>query len=189
MKLNVTHTLNTASPALRVEHDLSDRLAVLLETIFCGDEPTGHFARLEFHDSGFSIEGEITDMNVVLETEQRVTATVAFTNRRGGAARVESTTWTSSDEAIATVTADPANPLTAEIRSVAIGDAIVTCSADADLDAGETRTLEVVGTVLVREAEAQVGEMQFGTPEDVTAEVPPPVETPTPEEPPTELMP
>lgn len=51
-------------------------------------------------------------------------------------------TYTSSDEAVATVVKDETNPLRCTVRTIAPGVASIVGKADADLDAGEVRQLE-----------------------------------------------
>jgi hypothetical protein len=50
--------------------------------------------------------------------------------------------YVSSDEAVATVVKDEANPLRCTVKTVGVGVATIIGKADADLDAGEVREIE-----------------------------------------------
>jgi hypothetical protein len=164
----------------RVEHDVSDRAAELLTELAGLHEPRLVFTRLSIPHEGLILSGAILDMNVQMERAQTVTATVEAKDRRGRPARVEGVTWASSDESVATVAQDSANPLTATIQSADLDiteprTATITATADAIIGEGEAQ-LVCVGTVVLAPAQAVVTEMAFGTPSDTASEP-----TPTPE--------
>ena len=92
---------------------------------------------------------------VVGETK---TATVAWVDAQGNAATVDEAdqaiVWASSNEAVMTVVGTGS---TATITVVGVGTAQLTCTADADKDAGEIRELVAMEDVNAIAAEAVAG--------------------------------
>jgi len=70
--------------------------------------------------------------------------------------------WTSSDEAVATVTS--VDDVTARIAPVAPGVCQITAVCDADMDPSEERQITATGAIEVVAAEAVTVEIDFGTP-------------------------
>jgi len=103
---------------------------------------------------------------LTLEQGQHALGTLAPKKKDGSPATVETgkTTFTSSDEAVATVEQDPTNELSCKVVCVGIGSAVITGSVDADLGEGVrtlTATAEVVGIeATARTLEFGVGEAQ-----------------------------
>lgn len=154
-------------PLIEVEHDISDRLYRILRDVVYPQADSGYFSELHFHDTNLILKGRFTRMNIQMEVNQQVGASVVFLDRRGQPARVDSVAWSSSDPTVASVEADPEDISKAVVTTLAIGDAIISARADADLDVDEVREIELVGTVLVREAEAVTGELSFGEVSDI----------------------
>jgi hypothetical protein len=99
-----------------------------------------------------------------LTNEQQVSVTVAPKTAAGRPASIDgNVAWSSSDEAVCTVASS--GPLTGLVVAVAPGVAQITAVFDADLDVGETREITMSGAVEVVAAEAETGEIVFGTPE------------------------
>ena len=73
-------------------------------------------------------------------------------------------TWASSDETVATVIPDPADPTKATVTAVGPGVAQISVSVDADLGEG-VRTITATGAIEVVLAEAHTIELQFGPPQ------------------------
>lgn len=125
--------------------------------------------------------------------EQQVKVTVVAKTGRGRPAKIDgAVVYSSSDESVATVSADgmvtgvaDTSGSTEPFRSVDIK-----AEFDADMDAGEERKIVAMGTLEVVGTEAEIGEITFGTPEaqpDAVPPVEPPVEPPVPPvEPPVE---
>lgn len=81
---------------------------------------------------------------------------------RGNVAPIDGTmVFDSSDPTVATVAADPSNPMRAVVVGVSPGVCQVSAEFDADLDVGETRTIRVTGAIEVVAAEAQTAEIVF----------------------------
>lgn len=70
--------------------------------------------------------------------------------------------WTSSDEAVATVTST--SDTTARVAAVGPGVCQITAVCDADMDPGEERQITATGPLEVVPAEAQTVEIDFGNP-------------------------
>lgn len=101
-----------------------------------------------------------------LTTEEIVSASVTYLTAKGNPAPIDgAVVWTSSDEAVATVAADPADSKNATVTAVAPGVCQITAVADADMDEGETREVTASGAIEVVAAEAQQAEIVFGTPQ------------------------
>jgi len=106
-------------------------------------------------------------MPVSITDTQQFTMTVPVT-RKGQPATLQTVTWASSDEAVITVTVDPADNLTAIAKGVSPGIFVISFKGDKDPSDGvveEIRTLDgVVGAGL-----ATVGEIVAGTPTEQPA--------------------
>ncbi len=100
-----------------------------------------------------------------LTTTQQAALNISPVDRKGKAAEVESIVFSSSDESVATVTQDTADPRKALLKAVNTGTAQINVSADPKLgdDVGEIHgTLDV--TVVA--AEAVSFSIGTGTPEE-----------------------
>jgi uncharacterized protein YjdB len=98
-----------------------------------------------------------------LTNTQQAALSISAVDRRNKPALVDSVVWTSSDDTVATVTADTADPMKATVKAIDAGTAQINVSADADLGDGErpiTGALDV--TVVAGEAVALV--IGTGTP-------------------------
>lgn len=101
-----------------------------------------------------------------LTNEEIVSASVSFLTAKGNPAPVEGdVVWTSSDVAVATVAADPADSKNAVVTAVGLGVCQIVATADADMDVGEVREVTASGAIEVVAAEAQQAEIVFGTPQ------------------------
>jgi hypothetical protein len=98
-----------------------------------------------------------------ITNEQQVPITVAPKTGAGRPAAIDgAVAFSSSDPAVCTVA--PTGALTAMVTAVAPGVAQIVAKFDADLDAGEVREITMTGAVEVVAAEAETGEIVFGTP-------------------------
>lgn len=109
--------------------------------------------------------GAITEQENLMQlitVTQQVEATLNPQDSRGNPAKLDGVpTWSSSDEAVATVEAS-ADGLTAKVKAQGIGIAQIRATADADLDPGENRMIDAVGDIEVRAAEAVSLGVTFG---------------------------
>lgn len=100
-----------------------------------------------------------------LTNTQQATLSISAVDRKGKPASVDSIVFTSSDESVATVAADPSDASKATLKAVNAGTAQINVSADADLGDGVntlTGTLDV--TVVAGQAIALA--IGTGTPEE-----------------------
>lgn len=104
---------------------------------------------------------------------QTIDATATPVDAGGGTRSIEagSAKWASSDEAVATVAADPANELHAIITPVAVGTCTISVTGDADLGAGVT-TITGSGDLEVIAGEATGFTLAFGNPQPKPAPAP-----------------
>ncbi len=109
-----------------------------------------------------------------LREGQQVVVTASLKTSAGHDAAYQTGTavWTSSDNALATVTVSPDNELSATVVGVdgsVNGSAVITLNLDGDPDADEVR--DIVGTlaITVTQGEATVVELTAGTPTDTVA--------------------
>lgn len=118
-----------------------------------------------------SVSGETLErtapMAFTLQTDQTVTLTVAYTDRHGNPAQVESQTWTSSDENVLTVTDNGDGNATATSTGTT-GTAQIQLVADARFGEG-TDEIRAVLDVEVVAAEAVNAVITPGEPTDVGA--------------------
>jgi len=97
-----------------------------------------------------------------LTTEQQVSVTVVAKTAAGHDAKIDGdVVFASSNAAIATVTST--GPNAATVVATGPGGVQITAEFDADLGAG-TRSVLLSGVIEVVEAEADTGELTFGTP-------------------------
>lgn len=119
---------------------------------------------------------------MLLNTEQKVRATLAPLTAGGNAATVENPRWEADDvdgEPTLTVTPDPGNALVCDFAALPLpagtGETGLTtqvrCIFDADLGDG-VREFTAVGEITVVPAEAVLGTISFGTPEPQTPPTP-----------------
>lgn len=98
-----------------------------------------------------------------ITTEQKVRVTVQPLTASGKPAKIDgSVKFTSSDEAVASVTAE--NATSATVVAVAEGAAQIVATFDADLGEG-VREITASGALEVVSPEAESAEIVFGTPE------------------------
>jgi hypothetical protein len=125
-----------------------------------------HFFRLWTGPQSFFDVPAKGQLMARLTTEEIVSAEVAFLTAKGNPAPVEGdVVWTSSDAAVATVVADPADSKKAVVTAVGPGVAQIVAVADADMDVGEVREVTASGAIEVVAAEAQTAQIVFGTPQ------------------------
>lgn len=99
-----------------------------------------------------------------LTTEEQVAVSVEPKTAAGRPAAIDGdVVWSSDNEAVATVVST--GPMSATVKSVAKGAAVISATFDADMDEGEVREVVLTGAVEVVDAEAVTGELVFGTPE------------------------
>lgn len=104
-------------------------------------------------------------MTFVLTDEQKVGVKLVATTAAGNPAEVQDPKFSSSDESIITVVADPNDPTSAVVTAVGpLGSAQVSATADADLGEGVTE-ITAVDTVEVKAAQATTLGLTFGVPE------------------------
>jgi uncharacterized protein YjdB len=100
-----------------------------------------------------------------LTTEQFSVIAIAIITALGRPAPIDGApVWASSDETVAAVIPDPADPTKATVTAVGPGVAQISVSVDADLGEG-VRTITATGAIEVVLAEAQTLELQFGPPQ------------------------
>ncbi len=108
-----------------------------------------------------------TNMALILTDEQQVTLTLLPKTNKGNPAKIDGVpTWSTSNPAVLTVTADPADPTGLTALAVAVGPvgtAQVQVVADADLSP-EVRQLTSVLDVEVVAAEAVTLDIAAGVP-------------------------
>jgi hypothetical protein len=115
-------------------------------------------------EGGFLIKGD--DMALTLTAVQQVGVSVSAVDAKGNPAPVENVQFSSSDEAILTVTVDPTDPTKATAVAVGTtGTAQVKVQADADIGEG-IKNLTGLLDVEVVAAEAVSLGIAAGTPED-----------------------
>jgi len=126
------------------------------------------FSRVRF--DGLILQGVFTDME--LREGQKVTVTASLKTSAGHDAAFQTGTavWTSSDDALATVTVSPDNELEATVVGVdgsVNGSAVITLNLDGDPDDADVKP--IVGTLacVITQGEATVVELTAGTPSDV----------------------
>lgn len=98
-----------------------------------------------------------------LPDDKTASATVTPIDAKGNPAQVEagSAVWTSSDDTIATVVADPANQLAATVTPTGpLGTAQIKMECDADLGAG-VATIVFLGDVNIIGGQAVGGTIAF----------------------------
>lgn len=99
-----------------------------------------------------------------ITNEQQVSISVVAKTAAGKVAAIDGdVVFTSSDDAVATVVSTGSN--TALVKAVGPGASQIVATFDADLDEGEVREIVLSGAVEVVPAEAEQGEIVFGTPE------------------------
>ena len=105
---------------------------------------------------------------LILTDTQDCVLSVTARDRKGAAAMVQNPTWKSSDNAVITVTPDPADGTKATVSAQTAGTALITFTADADLTDG---VLEIIGTldVVVGPGMATVIEISAGAPTEQPA--------------------
>ena len=100
-----------------------------------------------------------------LTTEQFSVVALVLLTTAGRPAQADGPpVWASSDETVATVVPDPADPTKATVTAVGPGVAQISVSVDADLSE-VVRTITATGAIEVVRAEAQTLELQFGPPQ------------------------
>ncbi len=104
-------------------------------------------------------------MAIILTTEQKITLAVAPKTASGNVATLDGPpTWTVSDEAVAELVVAE-DGLSATVVAKTAGAVQVTVTADADLDANETREIAGVLDILIVPAEAVTLGISAGIPE------------------------
>ncbi len=131
-----------------------------------GAQPRVSFTELSFE--GVKSKGDIKMAE--LREGQEFTVTAAFKTKAGNPASYQtgSAAWTSSDATVASVTADPANELSAKVMGLngaANTPVLISFTADGDPDV-EERPLIATLDVVVTQGEAVVAELAAGTPID-----------------------
>lgn len=105
-------------------------------------------------------------MALILTDTQKATCTIQPLNSKGNPAPVDGVPeWSSSNPAVASVTPS-ADGLSAVVTALGIGTSQVSCTADADMDEGETRAITGTLDVDVRASEAVTLGINAGTPEE-----------------------
>lgn len=124
---------------------------------------------------------------MLLNTEQKVRATLAPLTAGGNAAPVENVRWEADEGPLAVEVSD--NPLVCDFRALPLADENpvtmqVRCLFDADLGAG-VREMVAIGEITVVPAEAVIASIAFGTPEPQVTAAPEPAPAPEPPAEPT----
>lgn len=143
----------------------------LCQTLGCGKRPhiikwTLNFGRIKV---AFLAAGK-DRIRMLIDTEQKVTASLAILTAGGQPARVDGVpTWeveetTGGDGGDVVEIAISEDGLSATFTAVGEGTAQVTVTADADLGEG-VRAITAVGTITVTPAGAATLQLAFGTPE------------------------
>jgi|SRR5262245_4904295 len=103
-------------------------------------------------------------MQLILTATQDAPVTAVCTDSKGNPAPVQGPTWKTSDATIVTLKPDVTDPMKITVSAVgALGAALVTFTADADLGEG---TVPIIGTmdVVVNPGQATVVQIQAGAP-------------------------
>jgi hypothetical protein len=136
-----------------------------LKLIDATEEPQGH-ARLTVRFDGFAITTQ-GDVMFTLPVDHTVQMQVAYKDAAGNPATIDGDVeWTSSDDAVATVTVDTSDSTIVRVVPVGpLGQVQVTASADADLGSGvrKLKTLadiEIVGGEAVTGTISPLGEIE-----------------------------
>lgn len=111
----------------------------------------------------YSVTFEGNHMASDLPDDKTASATVTPLDAKGNPAQVEagSAVWTSSDESVATVVADPTNELGATVTPVGpLGSAQIKMECDADLGAG-VQSIAFLGDINVIAGQAVGGTIAF----------------------------
>lgn len=123
-------------------------------------------ARLRFSLDGaqFSVEGE--SLEVSMNNEQTIVASIAPKTKQGNPATIDGSANFSAEPPEAG-TFEQVSRLSARFKPATgfVGAVQVNVTADADLDEGETRTIQASGAINVTSAEAETLEVSFGEPE------------------------
>lgn len=111
------------------------------------------FSKLEFDETGLTIEGDFTMLRMT--NRQKVTLTATPKNRRGEDAAIEpgSAKWELSDNSLGSLSPNPSNELEAEFVSHETnrGEAIITLRADGRVGEGEHEITGVLTAVVAAE--------------------------------------
>lgn len=103
---------------------------------------------------------------MILTDTQQVSCTLDPRNSKGNPASLDGVPeWASSNPAVATVTPST-DGLTAVVKASGLGTAQISVTADADLDAGETRAITGTLNIEVKPSEAVTLGITAGTPGD-----------------------
>ncbi len=127
------------------------------------------FTIARFND-GIEIKGDLKEMEIREGQQFNITAEPRTANGNAAAYQDGTAIWASSDETIASVTANPQNELEAEVRGLDGSEnasVVIEFRADGDPDADETR--ELIGTigVTVTRGEATVFNLTAGQVSDI----------------------
>jgi hypothetical protein len=110
--------------------------------------------------SGKQMEVEMGEVSVEVGAAPQ-TATVQFMDAAGNVTTPDEVpSWTSSDEAVATIAASE-DGLTAEVTFGSPGSAIIECASTETDDAGTETEVRATGLVNVAAGDAVVGEVTF----------------------------
>jgi len=133
----------------------------------CVEPEPRHGAKITIQYGGFSITGWGDNMAYKLPDDKTIAVKVAYVDAKGNAAAVDGdVTWSSSDDAIATVTADGSDSMSALITPVGpLGQVQISVTADADLGEGireliTITDLEIVAGEAIAGTISPVGEPQ-----------------------------
>lgn len=128
--------------------------------------------QLQFSLEGIKIKGD--NLMAELREGQRIPVEAVLRTTAGNEATYQQDTarWSTTDESVARVDVNPDNPLKGYVVGVdgseneTVG---VEFRCDGDPDEGETEVFEIVlsGVVTVTQGGARVGEISFGTAEDI----------------------
>lgn len=127
------------------EHSITESTMTFIQKLFGFRKPKFVFTRIKF--GSIVVEGDLKMASMKENQEFDLTAAPKSASGKPTTIQQGTAEWTSSDESVATVTPDPANELSAKVKSVGVGEALITLKADGDTD--EADTLEITGVEAV----------------------------------------
>jgi Bacterial Ig-like domain (group 2) len=141
-------------PAHQVEFSLNG----VLRLLYVPPQTNGSGCKVTLRYERFQITAWGDNMSYKLPIDKQVNVEVVYVDAKGNTAVVDGeVAWASSNEAIATVEPNPDETSMAIVRSVDLGQAQITATADADLGEG-VRTL-----ITTMDVETVAGDAVAGT--------------------------
>lgn len=138
---------------MKIEIDVTGPLSVLLggSLRLLPPEPKGRVIVTAVFDGKFSAKAEGNHMAYTLPDDHLVNVSIEYVDAHGHPAKVDGpVVWTSSDEAVATVSVASGNSQIATIYpGGTLGTAQITATADADIGEGVTSLITLLDVTTV----------------------------------------